>query len=124
MANPIRGEIPLKLSDGRSLVLVMDMEALVEAEAAYGKPMAGMMADAGAGFVGASRALLFGALRTKHPEVTLREASAIMASDGEAAAAALSAAVEAGFPNASAGGNEQVKRQATKTSGASGAKPA
>lgn len=122
MANAIRGEVPLNLSDGRNLVLVMDMEALVEAEAAYGKPMAGMMADAGAGFVGASRALLYGSLRTKHPETTLRDASAIMASDGEAAAKALSAAVEVGFPKASPGGNDLAQPQAGKTSGGSGAK--
>ena len=44
MANAIKGEVPLNLSDGRNLTLIMDMEALVEAESAYGKPLAQMIA--------------------------------------------------------------------------------
>lgn len=123
MANPVRGEAALKLSDGRSLTLIMDMEALVEAESAYGKPMAQMMQDASAGFVGASRALLYGALRAKHPQLQLREASEMFASDGEAVAAAIAEAVEKGFPELTGGkdgANPPARRG--KTSGSSGAK--
>ena len=74
--NPVKGEVPLKLSDGREFVLVLDFEALVEAESAYGKPLAQVMADAATGFVGATRALLYGALRAKHPAVTRPHSSA------------------------------------------------
>jgi hypothetical protein len=130
MANPVKGEVPLGLSDGRVFVLVMDMEALVEAETAYGKPLQQVMADASKGFIGASRALLFGALRAKHPDVTLREASAMFMSDPDAAGEALTAAVEAGFPDAkaSAEGKARAKPRGSlpsgKISGRSGVKPA
>ena len=125
MANPVKGEVPLNLSDGRSLTLVMDMEALVEAETAYGKPMAQMMQDAGQGFVGASRALLYGALRAKHPQLQLREASEMFATDGEAVAEAIGTAVERAFPEV-AGGKESANPlpRRGKTSGGSGAKRA
>jgi hypothetical protein len=122
MANSVKGEVPLKLGDGQGFTLVMDMEALVEAEGAYGKPMAQMMADAGQGFVGASRALLYGALRAKHPDLTLRDASGMLASDGEAVAAAISDAVEKGFPDAKASAGGKVPHPRGKRSGSSGAK--
>lgn len=122
MPNVLKGEVKLKLADSREFVLVMDMEALVEAETAYGKPLQQMMADAAQGFVGASRALLYGALRTKHPAITLREASQLFMDDPDAVSQALSDAVEAGFPKASAEGN--APRPRGKTSGSSGAKQA
>jgi hypothetical protein len=121
--NPVKGEVGLTLSDGRKLTLVMDMEALVEAESAYGKPMAQVMADASAGFVGASRALLYGALRAKHPDVSLRDASAMFASDADAVGQALTQAVEKGFPDAANAEGKQGARPRGKTSGSSGAKP-
>lgn len=121
MPNPIKGETPLKLNDGREFTLVLDMEALVQAETAYGKPLPKMMADASEGFVGASRALLYGALLTKHPKTTLGEATALFMADAEAVAEALSEAVENGFPEASAEGNVGKPRRG-KRSGGSGAK--
>lgn len=126
MANAIKGEVPLVLSDKRQFMLVMDMEALVEAESAYGKPLQKMMADAAQGFVGASRALLYGALRFKHPHLTLRDASDLFVSDADAVGDALSQAVELGFPQAattSAEGNGP-KPSRGKNSGGSGAKRA
>jgi hypothetical protein len=123
MPNPIKGEVPLKLSDGREFVLVLDFEALVEAEAAYGKPLARVMADAGAGFVGASRALLYGALRANHPAITLRDASGLFLEHAEAVSEALEKAAAAAFTeDASAEGNGGKPRRG-KTSGSSGAKP-
>lgn len=125
MPNQIKGEVPLRLSDGREFVLVMDMEALVEAESSYGKPLPQMMADAATGFVGASRALLYGALRAKHGGIGLRDASAMFMSDPDTVADALSAAVEAGFPDAakSAEGKDGPRPRG-KTSGANGVKAA
>ena len=124
MPNPIKGEVPLKLSDGRDFVLVLDMEALVEAESAYGKPLPQMMSDASQGFVGAVRAMLYGALRTKQPRVTLGEASAMFISDPEAVSAALEQAATLAFPQAAEGGESANPRPRGKTSGASGAKSA
>lgn len=121
MPNSVKGEVLLKLSDGREFTLVLDMEALVQAETAYGKPLPKMMADASEGFVGASRALLYGALLTKHPKMTLGEATALFMADAEAVAEALAEAVEKGFPEVSAEGNGGKPRRG-KTSGGSGAK--
>ena len=130
MSNPLLGETRLALKDGRELVLVLDFEALIEAEAAYAKPMAAMMADALAGFVGASRAVLFGALRAKHPGIGLREAGALLASDGAAVEAALDAASAAAFPQQAEDGDKADPPLATppaaprgSSSGRSGAKP-
>lgn len=127
MPNPLLGETPLALSDGRELVLVLDFEALIEAEAAYGKPMAALMADALTGFIGASRAILYGALRAKHPEIGLREAGAMLASDGAAVEAALDAASAAAYPEAAEGGDKAnpppASAPAGSSSGRSGAKP-
>lgn len=120
--NPLKGEVPLTLKDGRKYTLVIDMEALIEAESAYGKPLQQMMQDAAARFVGALRAILFGAMRAKHPDVTLRDASGIIMSDAEAVGTALSAAVGAGFPDVSEG--KDGPRPRGKTSGANGVKPA
>lgn len=121
MANPVKGEVPLKLADGREFTLVMDMEALVEAEQAYGKPLAELMADAARGFVGASRSLLFGGLQAKHPGLPLKECTKMLMSDGDEVGNAISAAVEASFPDAQ-GEGEQGSRPLGKTSGANGAK--
>lgn len=119
--NPVKGEVPLTLSDGREFILVMDFEALVEAEGAAGQPLPNLMAQASLGFVGAQRSLLFGALRRHHSGVTLAECSEIMLSEINAAAPALTAAIEAAFPEAKEG--KDGKNPPGKTSGANGAKP-
>lgn len=130
MANPVKGETLLTLADGRQFTIVMDMEALIEAEQAYGKPMAQMMADANRGFISALRALVFGAMRAHHPQVTLAEATAVLMAEQAVVAAALLDAVKLAFPDAAAGGEGKKPgkalppRRAGKTSGASGAKRA
>lgn len=129
MANPIKGETVLTLADGRRFTIVMDMEALIEAEQAYGKPLARMLADANAGFIGALRAMVFGSMRAHHPNATMSEATAVLMAEQAAVAEALLQAVELAFPDASrqAEGKEpgkaRARRPAGKTSGASGAKP-
>lgn len=122
MANPLKGEVPVALADGRQLVLVLDIEALIEAEAAYGKPMRVMMQDAAREFIGALRAVLFGALRTHHPDITLREAAGMLSNqrDAEAISDALGRAAEAGFPQTAEG--KQGANPPGTSSGASGAK--
>lgn len=93
--------ISMVLPDGRKFTLVGDMEALCQAEAAYGKPLVQMIGDARDGFASASRAILYGTLRAEHPDVTLSDASEIFAADPDAVASAISAAVRAFLPGAS-----------------------
>lgn len=123
MSNPVKGEVPLVLADGREFILVLDFEALIEAESAYRKPMPLVLAEALQGFVGANRALLFGALRARHPRMTLGDAAALLQSDGETVSEALTAAAEAGFPEASKTEDGDGKNPPGAISGASGAKP-
>lgn len=121
--NVIKGEVPLTLSDGRELKLVLDFDALVAAEAAYGKPLAALMADASGGFIGAVRALLIGALSRHHPETGPSEAADIIMSDFDRVAAAMEAAVSAAFPQATEGREPgKARRPAGKGSGRNGAK--
>ena len=121
MANPVKGEVALDLGDDGQFTLVMDMEALVEAESAYGKPLKALMADSVAGFVGASRALLFGALRTYHPKVTLRQASTLFQNHGEAVSEAMEKAATLAMPS-EAGEPGKAARRAGANSGRNGAK--
>lgn len=125
MPNPLKGEVLLRLPDGREFTLVLDHEALIEAEALYRKPLQNLMADAMLGFVGACRALLYGALRAHHPNVSAVEATAMFLGEMEAVSVALAAAAEAAFPKSEGrdGGNPP-RPQRGKTSGASGAKSA
>lgn len=124
MPNPVKGEVTLRLSSGREFVLVLDHEALIEAETLYRKPLANLMADAMLGFVGACRSLLYGALRAHHPEVTAREAAEIFLGEMEAVSAALAEAAETAFPNGAEGRQEANPPPARrgKISGSSGAK--
>lgn len=119
--NPIKGEAPLILSDGREFTVILDFEALVEAETLYGKPLPVLMAHAASGFVGAVRAMLFGALRARHPDITAVETAEIVMLEMEAVGEALKAATENGFPS-SEGKKSGNAPQAGKTSGRNGAR--
>lgn len=122
--NPIKGEAVLALGDGRRFTLVLDFEALIAAEAAYGKPLAMLMADAKAGFIGAVRALLIGALDRHHPDMGPADASAILQSDMDAVGTAMEAAVDAAFPNETGGEDRESgkARPDGKSYGANGAR--
>lgn len=125
MANALKGERRLKLSDGRDITLVFDMDALIEAEGLYGKPMPVVVADAQKGFVGAIRAMMFGATRAHHADMTPRDVADLIATDGDAMASALSEAHQAAMPQPekSAGGNASApKPRPGKRSGVNGAK--
>lgn len=118
--NTLKGEALLTLEDGSSFTLVLDFDALIDAESVYGKPLSKLMADASAGFIGAVRALLLGALRRHHPDLTAADASGMLQTDFDAVGAAMQAATEAAFPSAE--GKEPGKaRQAGSSSGTSGA---
>lgn len=97
MPNKLKGEVALTLTDGRCLTLVMDMEALIQAEDAADLPMDQLLSKARRGFIGAQRALLFGALRTHHKQMTMADAADILSSDGAIAFGALADAMLAAF---------------------------
>lgn len=124
--NRLKGEVALALPDDRNLTLVLDHEALISAEGAFGEPMHLLLAKMELGFVGAVRAFLWGALRTHHPEITKTDAAAILFEHGELVQEALKQAREAAAPDApepdeEAEGNAP-RRQDGKTSGGNGAK--
>lgn len=98
MTNPVKGEVDLVLSDGRKFTLVLDFEAFVAAEGLHRQPLVTIAVAAASGFIGATRALLFGALRARHPEVTAEEAGAMCLSDTDRVKAALEAADKASYP--------------------------
>lgn len=125
MSNLLKGEAPLILADKRAFTLVFDMDALIEAESAYGKPMHKLAADASAGFLGAMRAMLYGAMRARHPDVSLEDVSQIILEDTLSVTTALTKALELSMPKPGkqgAAGNARPAPQPGKTSGASGAK--
>ncbi len=123
MTNPVRGEAALRLDDGRTFTLVADYEALITAEAVYGKPLGELMSDGKAGFTGAIRALLYGVMRAYHPEVTPSAAAELFMTHSETVSAALTLALNLAFPEADpeAEGKERAHPPG-KSSGASGAK--
>ena len=125
MANLLKGEVPLVLADKREFNLVFDMDALIEAEGAYGKPMHQLAADASSGFLGALRAMLFGAMRARHPQVTLEEVSGIILEDTLAVTTALTKALDRSMPEPGKPGAEGKAPPAPRrgrTSGGNGAK--
>ncbi|UYY77794.1 hypothetical protein [Sphingomonas sp. R1] len=93
----LRGEAEAVLSDGRTLRLVMDNEAWVTVEEILDKPFLDVLGylisceeirdpsnpkrilqRAKTVRLGTSRAVLFGATREHHPELTLRDCGALM----------------------------------------------
>lgn len=124
MTNPVRGEADLKLKDGRTLTLVLDFEAYVAAEAAYGKPLAALTIDAATGFVGAMRAMFFGALRSNHLDIDVLEAGRIMSTDAVAVEAAMELAAKRAYPEEDKEPGKAESPRHGKASGASGAKSA
>lgn len=126
MTNFVKGESELVLEDGRAFTLVMDFEALVTAESLYRQPVPVVAVDAAMGFVGAKRALLYGAMRAKHPEVTPADALEMCMTDGDRVKLALEAADKAAYPDASEDKKrgKAASRPRGKNSGASGARQA
>jgi hypothetical protein len=129
MANSLKGEAPLVLADKREFTLVLDFEALIEAETVYGKPLKQLTHDAGRGFMGANRALIYGALQAHHAGLSLQEAGEILRDNTLAVADALARAFDQAMPEPvppRAGGNVSAPVASPprgKTSGASGARP-
>lgn len=98
MANRARGEATLTLEDGTVMTLAIDHNAMAEMEDAAD----GVTADElfqGMRRVKYMRAILFGALRQHHPEITLVQAGDLL-SEGERVGVAIGEALERAFPQA------------------------
>jgi hypothetical protein len=97
MANKIFGESRLPLADGRELTLRFDFGALVEAEEAADKGTEEMVRELakGGARLKTARAMLYGALRFHHSEMTLADAGELLLTDANAVSAAMGQAMEA-----------------------------
>lgn len=119
MANAAKGEAGLQLSDGRSLTLRYDFDALCEVEDAAGKTISDVLAEISKGSprLKTARALIYGGLSGHHPEITLPEVGEIILSDGPAVMAAMEKALSAAFPAAEGkqSGNPRKPRRGTGT---------
>ena len=123
-ANPMKGETPLKLSDGREFTLVSGFRAFVIAEKSYGAPIDKIQADAEAGYLSAGATIFHAMLAVKHPEITIDEAGEILFSETAAVMTAVGEAVKNGSPAAKSGDKKSGNAQAGTSSGRSGAKRA
>lgn len=95
MANRIYGEARLPLDDGRELTLRFDFGALVEAEEAADLGTEEMMKELakGGARLKTARAMLYGALRYHHPDMSLEDAGDLLLSEGETVSAAMGKAM-------------------------------
>lgn len=78
MANPIKGELEFAVED-ETYTIVLDANALCEAEAITGLSTPDLINQAGRKFVNAQRALLWGGLRRHHDGLSLADAGDIIA---------------------------------------------
>lgn len=146
MANPVVGETPLDLSDGRHFTLVADHAGLVKAAQAYTgasklhrlfadlQPQLDAKGDVEVDGYGdpvkdtlpATAALLYGLLEAHHPRITHRDALNMVLAESDAVSEALAAAIQQAFPDTAEGKkgeNPPRKSGRGKTSGGNGAKP-
>lgn len=104
MANAVRGEVLFE-ADGRARYLVLDINALCEAESACGRRTDEMFAaiKAGGDLISV-RALMWAGLRRRQPEITLFEAGDVVAELGIVdARLKVIEALAAAFPDREAG---------------------
>jgi len=96
MANRIYGEARAPLDDGRELTLRFDFGALVEAEEAAGENTESIMAELANGSprLKTARAMLYGALRYHHPDISLEDVGELLLSDGDRLSPAMGEAME------------------------------
>lgn len=119
MANSVKGEVPLKLSDGREFVLVFDMEALIQAEDEYGKPLPVLVERVQQGFFSAIRALFWASLQRHQPGTTLQDVNDLLTEHSDAIEKMLEAYAAAMPTEGKDGANPRGK-----TSGGNGVKRA
>jgi hypothetical protein len=121
MPNAIKGEVPLKLSDGREFVLVFDMDALVQAEDEYGKPLPQLMQRVQAGFFGAIRVLFWASMQRHQPGTSMAEVNDLLTEHSDAIEQMLKA-YEAAMPAGDGAEGKEGGNPRGKPSGSNGAK--
>ncbi|WP_288413852.1 hypothetical protein [uncultured Novosphingobium sp.] len=125
MANIGKGEVSLDLGDVGRFTLAFDMQALVAAEEAADRPIADLLDRAKRGFMGASRAIFFGALQRHHPETSIDDVDELLNVHGDTIAHALGKTLDASMPAADAAARAVEGKQGAnppgKSSGRSGA---
>lgn len=114
MANREKGEASLKLPTGETLTLVMDNNALCDAEEASDKG-ADELIGLATRRLSAARTLLWASLRRHHPEKTLADCGTMFDLDREATATALRDALQSAFgqPEEEEAGNAPVPAKRT-----------
>ncbi len=143
--NPILGETPFKLPDGRELTIVLDRAALLDAAVAHtGKTKMNKLLmdiqpqldDAGLvmfdedgdpvkDIMPAMSCLLWAGLKLHHPQISRREVTNLIFDNLDAASSALGEAMKRAFPDAEGKESEgPTKSQTAKRSGSNGAKSA
>ncbi len=100
MANAMKGEASLTLSDGTDLTLTYDFNALCEVEDAANRSISDVLLEIskGAPRLSTARALIFGGLRARHPDIDLNQVGPMIMSDGQALTEAMQKALTAAFP--------------------------
>lgn len=111
MANPHRGEASIAL-DGETYVLKFSLNSICEIEDMTGQSINDTLKQVQANDFRAVRAVLWGSLLDHHPDITLKEAGALIPEGGlTSIIEALSLAVTRSFPDATeadeAAGNPQ-----------------
>lgn len=91
MANALKGEAFIALSDGRRLHVAYDFDGLIALEEAAGMRMSAVYAELQrlqatkqAPSLRLTRAILYGGLQQHHPEITLKEVGDIILGDTDA----------------------------------------
>jgi len=101
MANPVKGEVDFPVGD-KVYTLRLSINQIIEVETLTGRSilqLAAMFNDVQAITAGTLRAMLWGALRTHHPEIDLIGAGDIMAEARlEPTIQHVGAALQAAFP--------------------------
>lgn len=101
MANAVKGAIEAKVSDGRTLTMVFDMNTWADAEDETGLKLDALLDGLKSNSLSAKqqRALFWCALKEHHPEIDLREAGRLFVELAEA----MSKAMESSMPVEEAG---------------------
>lgn len=104
MANRARGEAALTLADGRELTLVVDYGAFAEAEDIADKGINELLDMMRRGRLRAMQAIVCGALKANHPDISPDEVGdLLLGGDSAAIGKAVNEAVANAFPKEAAG---------------------
>ncbi len=102
MAKAVKGEASLTTSDGQTLTLAYDFDALCEVEDAAGKSIGEVLTEISKGSprLKTARALIFGGLQAHHPDIELTQVGEFILTDGALFTSAMEKALTAAFPKA------------------------